>query len=735
MTEQTAASDTDGTVIPGPWTPSIPTTPDPVSPPAVAPSSRELVKRPAAVPAVRPAGELAPARPVPARARWDDPIRVPAWVTSRTVARARARHLGRSVGRSAVRSTWRGPAAVLRGTWRAGRFWWSWVNAADLATELRDAENGKLGRDVFLVREHRKVRWYITGGALGTTGIAEAVAAAMVGDWVPALTGAAALSAAGVAGRHRPPATGPATPGIEPDIKADLAPAHLNDAFRAAGLLKGEAGLVLCAPIIRDRFDRGWETMLDLPRGSGKTAAEAIGKLPTIAAELGVDEIQLVMRRVRAHDGGHGRRMSIWVADDDPYLGEPTPSLLIDVERFDFWKAVPFGQDAKGNRIELLLLWQSAFFGGLPRRGKTFTMRLLVAAGVLDPWVQHWLADGKGGSDFRSMAQVAHRYVSGADPEDLAAFEAMLDELISEMSRRFAFFATLPAALCPQGKLTPEIMRRYMMPLILLTIDELQEYFDAIEEEKDRKRIIGKLARIARRGPAAGIMPIYASQRPDAQSVPTKLREIVSYRYSTQVIDKTSSDMVLGEGKAKAGADASVLSEEHLGVGVLVTGPASFVTVRADLLENEDFEVICQRGRALRIAEGTLTGQACGDIGAAATQVGYTIPPLIGDVMEAFGQRARMWTDDILTELRNIDEDEYGDWDGDRLAAELDTVGVKRTRKQVKIENVNRAGYYRSDIEGAIPPDVLAARPVEGSPATTPPAPAPATPGGRMPGM
>ncbi|WP_241883098.1 hypothetical protein [Frankia sp. KB5] len=423
---------------------------------------------------------------------------------------------------------------------------------------------------------------------------------------------------------------------------------------------------------------------------------------------------------MRAHDGGHGRRLSLWVADDDPYLGTPAPSLLIDVERFDFWKAVPFGQDAKGNRIDILLLWQSAFFGGLPRRGKTFSMRLLVAAAVLDPWVQIWLADGKGGADFRAIAQVAHRYVSGADPEDLVAFEAMLDELIAEMSRRFALLATLPAVVCPEGKLTPQIMRQYRLPLILLPIDELQEYFEAVEEDKDRQRIIGKLARIARRGPAAGIMPVYASQRPDAKSVPTKLREIVTYRYSTQVTDKTSSDMVLGDGKAKAGADASTLSEEHKGVGVLVTGPASFVTVKADLLENPQFETICQRGRALRLAEGTLTGQACGDIAAAGT-VGYLIPPLIGDVMEAFGQRSRMWTEDLLPALVNLDEDAYGEWDGTRLADELTKAGVVRSMKQVKINGENRAGYLLRDIEGAIPPEVLAARPVEGSPSTFPP--------------
>ena len=684
-------------------------------------------------------GEVLPAAgPVAARPavplRLDDPLRLPVWMTDRAVARARARRAGRVSGRLVVRSTWRTPAAVARGSWQLGRWWWRWVRAEDLAVELRDPA-GRLGREIFVVREHRRARWIISGGVFGGSGLAEALAAVMVGDWVPVMTVAVGAGAAGLAGRRRAPGGVLAVGGMEPDPRADLAPEHLNAAFRAAGLLKPGTGLVLCAPIVRDRHGRGWETILDLPRGAGKTAAHAIGKLDVLAAELGVDEIQLIMTRVRAHEGGHGRRLSLWVADDDPYLGTPIRSQLIDLDRFDFWKPVPFGRDARGNRIDVLLLWQSAFFGGLPRRGKTFSMRLLVAAAVLDPWCQLWLADGKGGADFRAVAGVAHRYVSGADPDDLTAFEAMLDELISEMSRRFALLASLPASVCPQGKLTPEIMRRYRLPLIPLVIDELQEYFEAVEDEKDRQRIIGKLARIARRGPAAGIMPVYASQRPDAKSVPTKLREIVTYRYCTQVTDKTSSDMVLGDGKARAGADASILSESehHKGVGVLVTGPASFVVVKADLLENPDFEAVCQRGRELRLAEGTLTGEACGDLASAAASVRIVIPTVIADVLEAFGRRSRMWTEDLLSALVNIDEDTYGEWDGTRLASELEDAGVVRSMKQVKIDGENRAGWLLRDLEGAIPPEALAARPVEGTPSTRAGSEPPATPLGSTP--
>ena len=153
----------------------------------------------------------------------------------------------------------------------------------------------------------------------------------------------------------------------------------LTDALRAAGLVKTDATPQLVTPPLRD--GNGWAVTLDLPRGGGKTAADVIAKRDTVAAELGVDEIQVIMSRVRAAAGGHAGRLSVWVADDDPYLGAPNPSPLTGVEQFSVWDPITFGRDARGRLILLFLMWQSMFFGGLPRRGKTFAQRLPSSGG------------------------------------------------------------------------------------------------------------------------------------------------------------------------------------------------------------------------------------------------------------------------------------------------------------------------------------------------------------------
>lgn len=643
-------------------------------------------------------------------ARRLGPAVLPAWARDRqtVVAHGRwaVRYAGRHVGHHTVRSPLYGLRAgwwVVRGAGISARRGILWASAAHHGTATMaavKAANWDAMRSLTVERGRLvKRRLRIAGALTAATGVGLTVGTLTLGTWLDWLIGAGLVVGAGVLGKPENAQIITTTPAMP--ARVDLNTEMLTEALRASGLVKAIAAPVLVSPILRDRRDKGWEVVFDLPRGGGKTAADALTKRDVIAAELGVDEIQVIMTRVRASAGGNAARLKLWVADDDPYLGPPTPSPLIKAAQWSVWDKIPFGLDAQGRRIELDLLWQSMFFGGLPRRGKTFAQRIPSAAGVLDAYVRHYVADGKGGADWKPMQAVAHCLVVGADDEQLEQFRAMLRELIGEMSRRFAVLGTLPTSVCPEGKLTPQISRKYNMPLIFVTIDELQEYLSAMEKD-DREWAINQLCRLARRAPAAGFILNAASQRPDAESVPTKLREIITYRYCTQVVDRTSSDMVLGKGKAAMGADASILSEEHKGVGVLVTGPGSFEIPRCDYIDLPTFVEICARGRELREQAGTLSGQATGAI-ASAVAADAVIPVVLADVLMVMHGVDRMWTETILSRLVNEDEDEYGDWTGERLASELERAGVERTGKQVKIDGQNRAGYRRADLEAAVP--------------------------------
>jgi S-DNA-T family DNA segregation ATPase FtsK/SpoIIIE len=662
---------------------------------------------------VQPAPEVREGKPVSEQdyTQWPMPVVLPPWLRSRQTAWATLRWAGAYAGRHVAFHSWRTPAYglalswwTLRGTARAITAGFGWISARSeyqpLISAAREAKKWDLLRDLLTERRAlARVRMKTTAWLTVSAGSAATAGFLLIGPalgwWVASGAGLGALWI----GRPR---TSPVLPpGPVLPVALELSPDMLTNALRAAGLVKPDATPLLVTPVLRD--GNGWALTLDLPRGGGKTAADVIAKRDTVAAELGVDEIQVIMTRVRAAAGGHAGRLSVWVADDDPYLGAPNPSPLSKAEQFSVWEPIPFGRDARGRRILLYLMWQSMFFGGLPRRGKTFAQRLPSAAGVLDPHVRHYVADGKGGADWRPMRAVAHRLVIGAEDEAIAQFLAMLDELITEMGRRFAVLGTLPTSVCPEGKLTPEISRRYDMPVIFITIDELQEYLSAMPAPL-KEETVEKLARLARRAPAAGFILNAASQRPDADSVPAKLREIITYRYCTQVVDRTSSDMVLGKGKAAQGADASILSEDHKGVGVLVTGPGSFEIVRCDYMDLPTFATVCAHGRALRVAAGTLSGDAATDAVAVAEAAGVQIPSVLADVLYAMHGVERMHTSTLLSRLTNMDEDTYGEFTPERLAEELEHAGVQRSGRQVKVDGINLAGYRRADLEAAIPP-------------------------------
>jgi S-DNA-T family DNA segregation ATPase FtsK/SpoIIIE len=81
-----------------------------------------------------------------------------------------------------------------------------------------------------------------------------------------------------------------------------------------------------------------------------------------------------------------------------------------------------------------------------------------------------------------------------------------------------------------------------------------------------------------------------------------------------------ASETILGAGTYRAGMDASKLLKSHRGVGLLLGADGETdldageaVTVRTHLLHIKAVRTVCQRGRALREAAGTLTGDAAGD--------------------------------------------------------------------------------------------------------------------------
>src|SRR5437660_6583089 len=179
-------------------------------------------------------------------------------------------------------------------------------------------------------------------------------------------------------------------------------------AFTAARLCKEDDPITFAQPIARD--GKGWAAVIDLPYGS--KASDAIKRREDLAAGLDIDEVQVFLSRHRGRDGS-ARRVTLWVADEDPYAEKPPISPLAALESLDFWKGFPFGLDARRRALHVVLVSSGLLVGAIPRMGKTYAARLAAAAAALDPHVRLYVFDGKGGKDWQPFEAVAHRYGSG----------------------------------------------------------------------------------------------------------------------------------------------------------------------------------------------------------------------------------------------------------------------------------------------------------------------------------
>ncbi|MFD4020629.1 hypothetical protein [Streptomyces sindenensis] len=429
----------------------------------------------------------------------------------------------------------------------------------------------------------------------------------------------------------------------------------LNAALRArnVGILKDGEEVTVRGFIAREPADKASVVRFDLPRSSGKTAKEVAAKREPIAAALAVDAIQLSIRQ-DGHEGGVYMR----VADSHPFGGEPVPSPLETAESWNIWDGAPTFVDETGTITAIELLFFGLLVGAMPRQGKTFTARAAAAAAILDPTCRVIVADGKGGKDWAATALLAEAYVRGVTEPAVRRLTRVLENLVAEMEEAYDALFELPDEVCPEGKLTPEITRDHKIYPVVLIIDELQRYLeDEGKEEEDDKLTYGKriekaLITLAKVGPAAGLIPILASQKPTGDAVPSALRDAIPQRIAHLCATYQMSDSVLGTGSSASGWNAKDLAPAFKGMGIHAD-ETGLRFMRSLLIKLPGFRAICERGRALRITAGTLAGEAAGQAGRAA-RVGGILADLIA-VFEDRKNPERLATAELLDGLAALD--------------------------------------------------------------------------------
>ncbi len=629
---------------------------------------------------------------------------LPAWTHNRDEAAAFARWLVTFTGYLLGYAAIEGPKYLLRsalytplGLWRVAGWVTGWVFDREAAPLRSDAVR-RLDTSTYMPLVKRRDdavrrRSVMLGATLVVlVGVAWLASRYVPGwaVWIGAMVAVLVLGKIGTPADRRL---------ISPVFTSRTAPPKLTpDAVTLALQSLGLAGMTAKgavigypAPITRD--GPGWRADVDLPLGV--TPGDVMERRDRLASAL---RRPLGCCWPEPAQHVHGGRLVLWVGDQDLAKTKQHAWPLRRSGEVDLFKPVPFGTDQRGRAVAVTLMFASMIVGSIPRMGKTFSLRLLLLAAALDVRAELHAFDLKGTGDLSPLSPVAYAYRAG-DDDDLEYAVADMRALHRELRRRTKTIRELPRAVCPENKITPELASRRSLGLhpVVLGVDECQRWFEHPVHGGELTAIAEDLVR---RGPAAGITAIFATQRPDAKSIPTGISGNAVLRFCLKVMDQVANDQVLGTSAYKTGRRATIFTRKDLGIGWLSGEDDDPQITRTYYVDSPAAEAVITRARSLRETAGTLTGYALGED--LDRQPGYD---LLGDVRAALAASGadKLWHDDLLVRLQDL-RPEYAGWDVRKLGAQLRARGVptRQVTEDVDGERVNRRGVRLDDLAKAL---------------------------------
>jgi S-DNA-T family DNA segregation ATPase FtsK/SpoIIIE len=369
----------------------------------------------------------------------------------------------------------------------------------------------------------------------------------------------------------------------------------LNRAYRDAKVIAADQELTMVTPCMTSADGQAWEAAFDLP--SGLPTKKALSAKESIAGALGVAVQQLHQTR-----GDREGRIHLRVSLRLPFAGKPVQGPLLAADRVDLWQPVPMGVNLRGESVSTSWVERSGLFGGEPGSGKSAAANDLLLAAALDPTVRLYLADGKAGADITPFEPIAAMYDTDGDPERLLEILAHVWNV--EIPQRRAL-----AKEYGSRKLTAAMAaadpRAY---LAVLLVDEWSSY-GAAADRKTREECERLLRLIVQQGRALGIITLAATQKPDSDSVPTGIRDILSIRWAMRCLTPQASDTILGQGYASAGHNAQDILKSQRGVGIYMDGEgAEPELTRSYYYDDDEVTLLLERAYKLRASAGTLPG-------------------------------------------------------------------------------------------------------------------------------
>jgi S-DNA-T family DNA segregation ATPase FtsK/SpoIIIE len=291
---------------------------------------------------------------------------------------------------------------------------------------------------------------------------------------------------------------------------------------------------------------------VEVPRGS------TVGELEKASEKMARNLKAIDLHVMR---GSNRAEAKISVIRRDPFAemdGYVWP--LTDAERTNLREDMLFGYDIYGREVKSRMLSRNLLVGGAPDSGKSTFLRLPAAYTALDPNARLWMMDGKR-VEFEAWRTCCSGFVAGRDLEGAVEMLTSLYESVDERYREITAAG--------------EVFVLDHMKIDVLMIDELPTYTRSPKEDKKAqgyvKQINELLYAIVAQGRAAGLITILSAQKPDANTVPTEIRDLIDNKFALHCNTKAMSDTILGQGAGEESvANAAEIPAGQPGVGYYV---------------------------------------------------------------------------------------------------------------------------------------------------------------------
>jgi S-DNA-T family DNA segregation ATPase FtsK/SpoIIIE len=365
----------------------------------------------------------------------------------------------------------------------------------------------------------------------------------------------------------------------------------------------------------------------------------------------------------------HEGRLRLWIGFHDISKLKPAAWPLAKAGTVDVFAGFPYGTDPRQRPVTAPIFEHNYLIGAQPGQGKTSAVRVVASAVALDPLAEMWVHELAGKGDLEPYARVAHRYVSGLDDDSIGYAADSLSMLRRELDTRSRKLKALPREARPDGKITRDMARnrgQRLYPLVAI-YDEVQNLFMHDRLGDQAKDDAGYVIRLGR---AYGIVLVLATQRPDANSLPTAVTGNISVRFCLKVPGQPENDMILGTSSYRNGYNSAAFrSGTDAGLGWL-KAEADPLICRTYYIDLPAAEKIAERARVARGQAGTLTGYALGDDDQAEAR------SFAADVLSVFGDAARLHTASIAARLAAALPSVYADITPAAAASQLRALGV-----------------------------------------------------------